>query len=873
MSTAGQHDFPSAGPDRSTTPEQTPLVFPTLHRERLLRHLDEAAHRGGVILLSAPAGSGKSVLLNDWTDRLRSTDPALRVARLVPGDPVAAQHSWTALRHDLGLPPATGSRPAARLLDDLAASTARTMLVLEDAHRITDPGSLAELDHLVRHAPPTLTVVISTRKDLPPQWHDLEMRGRMRRFGPRELALTPAEVREVCAQHGCRLDARQLATVTALTQGWPALVRMAGRALAEYPDDHTTGLAVLALPPHPVSVFLSTEVLADLPAPQRRFLTRTAVPDAFTEQLADQLIGRPARPFLDELDRHHIPLARESRDGALWFTHHPQLLACLRTEARRLDETALTVLRLTTARWCTAVGRPLAALPHLLDVPGPGPRRMFLRDNALGLVLDGSGPALFAQLDRADPMLAVDPYIRLLRALDALSREENSTATAYLALAEQHSPHGVPEPSSCVPADWLRTMRRAVSVELAVHTGGRLDQSGPVENSTPTGNPDIDAYAAVQDAMLLLMRGASADGEQRLHRASTLAEPARHARLALRSTVRLAVVSAVEGRVAAMRERAQRALDIAAEHRLLDSHDALQAVVMTALAARMQGDDKGIQFFATELAGYARRGKFGPDSHEHVVTQLLAFDTATDRYAAAQGLRHSMSMLLHRSHPPLIQGLLVQAVWTLLRIPDSRPAAHLIEEARQVAGDLAAVTLCEAALAQAVNKARSALVLTGPLLVPAAGLNPMMTVLARLLEATSHAALGNSLKAYEAMATALSCAEPEHLIRPFVEVPAALDLLATFSGRFGHDDAFADRIRLHPAARRERECATAHPGLTTTELTVLKQLPSGRTTQQIADDLGVSINTVKTHMRGIYGKLGTSTRTEALDQARRTGLL
>lgn len=149
----------------------------------------------------------------------------------------------------------------------------------------------------------------------------------------------------------------------------------------------------------------------------------------------------------------------------------------------------------------------------------------------------------------------------------------------------------------------------------------------------------------------------------------------------------------------------------------------------------------------------------------------------------------------------------------------------------------------------------------------------MMTVLARLLEATSHAALGNSLKAYEAMATALSCAEPEHLIRPFVEVPAALDLLATFSGRFGHDDAFADRIRLHPAARRERECATAHPGLTTTELTVLKQLPSGRTTQQIADDLGVSINTVKTHMRGIYGKLGTSTRTEALDQARRTGLL
>ncbi|WP_280497214.1 response regulator transcription factor [Nocardia farcinica] len=56
-------------------------------------------------------------------------------------------------------------------------------------------------------------------------------------------------------------------------------------------------------------------------------------------------------------------------------------------------------------------------------------------------------------------------------------------------------------------------------------------------------------------------------------------------------------------------------------------------------------------------------------------------------------------------------------------------------------------------------------------------------------------------------------------------------------------------------------------------LRVLKHLPTGRTTSQIAADLGVSVNTVKTHLRGIYGKLGIASRADALTEARQRGLL
>ncbi|MGH8883451.1 MAG: response regulator transcription factor, partial [Stackebrandtia sp.] len=103
----------------------------------------------------------------------------------------------------------------------------------------------------------------------------------------------------------------------------------------------------------------------------------------------------------------------------------------------------------------------------------------------------------------------------------------------------------------------------------------------------------------------------------------------------------------------------------------------------------------------------------------------------------------------------------------------------------------------------------------------------------------------------------------------FTDTPGAVRLLDKFVGCFGHLDRFVDVIR---------DCAPprAHAGaivLTSTELSVLRHLPSAMTTQSIADDLGVSINTVKTHLRGIYQKLGARSRADAIMTARAAGLI
>ncbi|WP_157762291.1 LuxR C-terminal-related transcriptional regulator [Nocardia yamanashiensis] len=860
------------------------LNFPALLRPEPARVLDQAS--GRVVLVNAPAGSGKTVLLAEWIRRARRERPGTRPAWLTATElDGEAARLWAALRIALDVPgsvlrgePTTEPAQLAAALRDRPEPV---VLVLDEAHLITDPDALTGLDQFLGQLPPSATVIIAARTAPALRWHALELEGRLIRVGVRELAFTKAEVRDLCAQHDCVLSTAELDAVMDLTRGWPALVRMTAIYLAAHPHDRDTALTALARPAHVVSDYLAEELLTTLPDSVRRFLVHTSVPDRFTDDLAAHLTDRTARETLDELERLNFPMTRESDSGALWFEYHPMLRSYLRVEAHRLGAAALADLRLRTARWYLAAADPYAALPHLLAVANPAPLREFLRDHAMGLVLDGLGPELFAQLEAADAMAAADPFITLLRATSALTRDETAAAAAYLDLAadrprcshaDRAGQVGDTIARGCsafVADDWLCTLRLAVAIETAMRAGTTLGDPDFPLHITPTGNPDIDGYAAVQLAMARLACGKVAEGEKELRRALTLAEHNRHAHMALRSMSRLAIAAGVNGEIAAMRERGMRAMEIAVAHELLGTADVLEPLAICAVSAHLQGDERAVRHYAEELAAAEHRGAFGPGSHVHVVAELLAFDTASDKHTAAQALRHSMSRLMVRAHPPLTRGLLPPVIWALLRVPDTRPTRLLLAEARQQLGDSPVVLLCEAALARANGKARSARAILDPLLTGDRPLRATIAATAWALAASVDAELGNSLKAYDAMVNALRAAAPEHLIRPFLDVSSALDLLDTYAGRFGRDDAFAERIRHHPAARR----APAHTALTETELTVLKQLPSGRTTRQIADDLGVSINTIKTHMRGIYTKLGADSRVAALDQARRIGLL
>ena len=125
-------------------------------------------------------------------------------------------------------------------------------------------------------------------------------------------------------------------------------------------------------------------------------------------------------------------------------------------------------------------------------------------------------------------------------------------------------------------------------------------------------------------------------------------------------------------------------------------------------------------------------------------------------------------------------------------------------------------------------------------------------------------------RSHKALTQALALAAPQHIVRPFHNAGQFVrDLLARGAGRFGRQEAFATKVLTSlPAAVPDPT-----DRLTMREQALLAELPSMRTAEEIAHTMFVSVNTVKTHLRGIYRKLGVSHRRDAITVARQRGLL
>ncbi|MFD6452433.1 LuxR C-terminal-related transcriptional regulator, partial [Nocardia sp. NPDC060220] len=250
-----------------------------------------------------------------------------------------------------------------------------------------------------------------------------------------------------------------------------------------------------------------------------------------------------------------------------------------------------------------------------------------------------------------------------------------------------------------------------------------------------------------------------------------------------------------------------------------------------------------------------------------IMTGVLMFADAADRSAAGVALAKQLHRLLDES--PTLYGtgeLVTDVLWLLLRVQARADAQQLVDHATRVLGRTPEMAVAEAGLALYAHRPAVVLTVLEPLLATPR-CSSRSLVAAWLLVAVAADRLDRPRKVDDACEQALAQAAAEQLTRPFLDVPEAAELLARIGARFGQYAALVDRIRAH------RGATAGAPQLTDTELVVLRQLPSGMTAGNIATDLGVSVNTVKTHLRGIYQKLAVNARAEAIAQARVLGLL
>ena len=445
-------------------PLSQPLPRHAVSRPELERHLDLVGP-GGLGLVVASAGSGKSVLLRQWA----ASRPDVRVVGLG----LDAGHDDAAvLARDLVDAVRLGAPDIDASIVDLAGSGGSTLgapswtpcstssrtprdelvLVIEDLHALSNRSVLMDLGDLVTRLPNTVRCLVSTRRDPPWTLRRLRLDGRLVELRGTDLAFREDEARLLLTAVSERdLSDHDVQVLTERTDGWAVGLQLAGISL-RHQSDVTAAITSFAGSDRLIAEFLLEEVLDRLEPDIRTFLLQTSVLDWLSVDLCDAVTGAGnARDMLAELEDRSlfvIPLDLSRTN----FRYHHLFAELLRYQLKAEDPTAARGLHARAAQWLHDHGRAEESIEHLLragehdqafaEISRLG-HRFFERGESATLVrwlttIKGEGstaPArvaislLAAQLAADLPDAAAETHRALVRRLD-LTAGERATADA-----------------------------------------------------------------------------------------------------------------------------------------------------------------------------------------------------------------------------------------------------------------------------------------------------------------------------------------------------------------------------------------------------------------------------------------------------------
>lgn len=818
--------------------------------------LDAAVARGDLprVLVCAPAGTGKTVALARWLESRRERN----------GE---RANAWLTLSRDDN----QVDLLKRRVLGALAAfdgAVREAVLVLDDVHLLTDADALACLAALMETCPAHVTVVVSARRAPGLPWPKYSAEGSFASVGWPELALSRGAVAEVFAVHGYTPTDHDLDTVLEVTGGWAGAVASAAVLVASHEDGGGV-IAELQRRPQPVSGYVVGEVFAGLPDDFGRFVRSTSVVERFSRKLLETLGSFDVDRFLSVCERRGIPLTRAVVDGQLTYSWHPLVRRHLRAELRENEPAEFARLQAVTARALADGGHTVAAFAQLSEISDGTVVEDFVYRYGPAAVFDGFGETVLESLGVRHGGL---PSVRLLRALVALEANDPNAARAYLRSAIVDD------------AAVALCFAAALAIEAAV-IGGRpmpMEHVALLENSSGTGNIDLDCYVNIQLAAALMFARRPLDGERLLKESLALADLGGHPRLVLRCLARLAVIAATVGNTTTMGVRAEHALRFAVEHGLTDRIDASQSAAAVCMSAYLRGDeladDSPVHALLADRSIRERLdGTTDPavGGHAQVAFAIVrAQDRARSTIDDADAVGRGMLRLLARGpQAGLTDSYVSVSTAVLVAAGRTSLAQDVVNAAAGVFGACPDVQVARVMImlgaAQASNCAAAEEVLR-PVLDSTPVLSRVLAVQAWVLAAVVAYRDRRPAEAGWAIRRALELAETDRTVRAFMNyAPDVAELLTVVRPGEGVSQQFLDHVR----AKLADASAGRNPGLTRTEKLVLAQLRTGKLIRLIAKDMHLSVNTVRTHARNLYRKLDVSSREEAIEAAVRRGLL
>jgi LuxR family maltose regulon positive regulatory protein len=816
------------------------LPDPWLVRPRLNQRCARVVP-GEAMLIAAFAGAGKTTLLADWfTNDCAAAERAWLTVDARDNAPgrLSAQLART-LGADEALEDLDGRLCSDQLVLDrvfeyLTKRELPTVLVLDDVHELTSRPALAALSHLLVALPPTLAVFLAARADPPLPFARMQVEGRLHQLRAADLALTHAEMADLFERHDVVLSDADVESLRQRTGGWAGVSRLAALALAARVD-HDDVVENIVQADAVIADYLVREVLDRQPAEMRRFLLRTSLARPLTEQLARELTGEAdARDLLVQLERSGLLVCHRD-DAGETYRFHALFGELLRARYRHDEPELAASLLARAAHWYVEHDMPAEAEQHAydagnLDLAGQLSCQRFVREALSGTWMHP------AEVPVASADAARIPQLALVAAANAVAVLDQRSAQMWRSRLEAM------QPLADAKDDWLRAARLLFDVAYgrAFGTDARALESCSALLDADLGSETaaLHALARLRQADLLLDR--DDEGEEATLRA-LLDARWRAGRIAARwivdeADVLLALIAAVRGRLDSCEVLLENIPPRGDEDPVADTR-ALARALCDAQHGRLNGARWALDARAdSELAPRAVRIGI-----EVAIGQLDARDRAQPYADPAT------------DHP---FGRLVGVAFGAIDGARARPESEV----------------AQARLLLAKHRDEQALRVLDPLLEKSRPFEQLRTqVEAAILAAVAADRLDDHDRALALLRRALALAAPVDLRAPFqANVGLLAAMIDRYSWQLAGTSAYAAELLddLHPD-----EFPVFVEPLTARERAVLEYLPTMMTNTEIARQLLVSVNTVKTHLKAVYRKLGVARRREAVLRARQLEIL
>ncbi|MCU1418050.1 MAG: ATP-dependent transcriptional regulator, MalT-like, LuxR family [Schumannella sp.] len=863
----------------------------TVPRARLTDRL--AGGPAKLTLVAAPAGFGKTTVVTEWLSSLGDDQRVAWLSLDARDDEVMSFWSYVIAALDVAVPgvgvealellqstPSSIEAVLATLVNDLDSRSTAVVLVLDDFHVIQDTAVQVGMAFLVETLPANVRLVIVSRADPSLPLARLRARGELVEIRAADLRFTAAEASAYLNEiMGLAVHDEDVVTLGERTEGWIAALQLAALSM-QGRDDAGAFIAGFAGDDRYVVDYLVEEVLERQPEAVRRFLLETSILSRLTGDLCDAVTGAGGgAATLQALDRANLFLVPLD-DHREWYRYHHLFAEMLR--GRLLDELSEDVgeLHLRASDWFKRHDHTTEAIGHAIDAAA--------FDRAADMIILAM-PAMQQRrqettLVRWFEMLPAEivrdrPALSIGFAGTLLSAGRTDGVEALLRDAESAN-GGTSEEI------------RAVQGGIALYRAAQALTSGDIESASEHARIAVE-LAEDRDhidrgsatgllALILWSRGDLADARaswavslEELHRAGHLSDM-------IGGSIAVADIQLAQGRLTEARETYRHALGVAggSEPPLRGAAD-MHVGMSDLLRERDDLDGARRHLAAAEALGeYAGLPQ---NRHRRRMAAARLLQTAGDPAIAIPILDEAERLYTPDFFPDVhpIPALRARVQLTAGRKADTldwvRRSGVTVDDQLSYLREFEHVTLVRVLLARPVDTRQlaDASRLVERLLHGAEHGGRWGSVIELLvLQSITLHKTGRIEDAVDALARAVSLAKPEGYVRVFADEGEPVARLLAALAKRGDDSAYVRRLHAATtAARRPRSAAQGLVDpLSDRELDVLRLLGSELAGPEISRQLVISLNTLRTHTKNIYAKLGVTSRREAVRRATDLGI-